>query len=72
MLPVRAEDVAGDELLLAHVYAGDERTIRVYIRSRTGKLEVVGLQRRWASRDAPRIATRDGLAMVAQKGGSPN
>jgi hypothetical protein len=48
-LPVRVKDLLQDELLLAHLYSDDARTIRVYIRSRNGAAEVVGLARTWRS-----------------------
>ena len=44
-LPLRADELARDEVLVADVNSGDARTVRVYIRVRDGKAEVVGLER---------------------------
>lgn len=49
-LPLRYEQVERDELLIAHLYAGDERTVRVYIRLHPGAARVIGLERTWTTR----------------------
>jgi hypothetical protein len=46
-LPLKAGDLSRDELLIAHLYTGDPRTIRVYIRFVRSEPQVVGLERTW-------------------------
>jgi hypothetical protein len=48
-LPLRHAQLAGDELLIAHLYAGDARTVRVYIRVHPETAQVVGVERTWAN-----------------------
>jgi hypothetical protein len=56
-LPLRAEQLSKDELLVAQIHTGDPRTIRAYIRFMDNKPQVVGLQRTWLT-NQPRSATK--------------
>lgn len=46
-LPLRSDQLAKGELLIAHLYTGDPRTLRVYIRFVKDQPQVVGLDRTW-------------------------
>ncbi len=47
VLPITPAELREGELLIAHFYSGDPRTIRVYIRNHKHVAEVVGLERTW-------------------------
>lgn len=48
-LPLRYDDLGADELLIAHFYSGDQRTVRVYLRLQPGSAQVIGAERTWAT-----------------------
>ncbi|HYO83432.1 MAG TPA: hypothetical protein VES20_18665 [Bryobacteraceae bacterium] len=53
-LPLTHDQLASEEMLIAHFYSGDPRTIRVYIRVLSDKAEVVGVERTWGTgKDEP-------------------
>ena len=47
-LPLGYEQLAADELLVAHIYSSDARAVRVYIRLQPDTAQVVGIERTWA------------------------
>jgi hypothetical protein len=51
-LPLAHDQLASDEVLIAHFYSGDPRTIRVYIRVLPDKAEVIGVARTWGTAKA--------------------
>ncbi|HYP13364.1 MAG TPA: hypothetical protein VEQ63_05540 [Bryobacteraceae bacterium] len=61
-LPLRHGHLGSGELLIAHFYCGDARTIRVYMRLEPNIAKVIGVERTWAptavnSEQPLRIAT---------------
>lgn len=56
-LPISLRGLAKDEVLVAHIYSADSRSIRVYIRNFEDKPQVVGLERTW-QRGNPSRSTR--------------
>ena len=65
-LPVRYGDLSTNELLIAHFYSGDPRTVRVYIRLQPDVAKVIGVERTWGAMVNPEDPSRIAASAAKQ------